>query len=511
MQILVPITARSRFFPPEEHFFPKPLIEVAGRPMIERVVGRLRRDVPDARFTFVIDRDEASSFSLDRILRFAAGKDTRVVERPGPTAGALCSCLLAVDALEADEPLLIANSDQIVDDDVGVHLARFQAAGVAAGVVTFDSVHPRWSYVLPAGPDRVAQTHEKRVVSRHAIAGLYWFREAASFVRGARRTLLDDAHVDGTFYTSSTLNQVILEGGEVAFSSIRASDYHNFHEPARIAQFERTALAARLRTGDARPSDVRVVVPAAGEGSRFAREGWRKPKPFIDVEGRPMLARVIDNVRPAGAEAIVLARTQHMEAEPALTGELRAAGVDFLALDKLTEGTACTVLSARPRFDDDAPMMVANSDQLVDFEVTEFVRDCLDRNLDGSILVFRDAARDPKWSFARLNDEGLVVEVAEKKPISDLATVGIYLFRRGRDFVGAAADMIAANDRVNGEFYTCPVYNYMIASGARIGIYEVPAEAMHGIGTPDDLNAYLAARNAPPSTDGPNGSGNDAP
>ena len=135
--------------------------------------------------------------------------------------------------------------------------------------------------------------------------------------------------------------------------------------------------------------------------------------------------------------------------------------------------------------------------------MTDYVQDCLDRGLDGSILVFRDPSLDPKWSFAKVNDDGLVTEVAEKKPISDLATVGIYLFARGRDFVSATADMIATNERVNGEFYTCPVYNYMIANGARIGVYEVPMDAMYGLGTPDDLSEFLAARGGPMSQDAP--------
>jgi len=127
------------------------------------------------------------------------------------------------------------------------------------------------------------------------------------------------------------------------------------------------------------------------------------------------------------------------------------------------------------------------------------VRDCFDRGLDGSILVFRDPEMNPKWSFARLNDDGTVAEVAEKQPISDLATVGIYFFRRGADFVRAAIDMIAHGDRVNNEFYTCPVYNYAIKNGLKIGVYEIPMAAMHGLGTPEDLQSYLASQAAAPA------------
>lgn len=115
-------------------------------------------------------------------------------------------------------------------------------------------------------------------------------------------------------------------------------------------------------------------------------------------------------------------------------------------------------------------------------------------NLDGSILTFVDAARDPKWSFARLNSEGLVDEVKEKSAISEYATVGLYYFSQGKSFVNAAIDMVVANDRVNGEFYTCPVYNYCIAAGQRIGIYNIDAGSMHGLGTPEDLNRFIERR-----------------
>jgi dTDP-glucose pyrophosphorylase len=128
----------------------------------------------------------------------------------------------------------------------------------------------------------------------------------------------------------------------------------------------------------------------------------------------------------------------------------------------------------------------------VDFDLRRFVADCRDRRLDGSILVFRDPERNPKWSFARLGSDGLVAEVAEKRPISELATVGIYLFSTGGLFLRSVIDMIALNDRVNNEFYTCPSYNHAIRGGVRIGVFEVPAATMHGLGTPEDLDRYLS-------------------
>ena len=505
MQILIPISGHSSFFPRQEFYFPKPLIEIAGRPMIALVIEQLQRQFSNADFVFVVDREDARAFSLDRTLTLLSSPNARIVEKPGHTSGALCSCLLAVDALDLDKPLIIANSDQVIDEDLAQALHTFASNEAAAGVITFDAVHPRWSYVVDDGKGNVVQTFEKRVASRNAIAGFYYFETAQRFVEAAKRVILNDVQTGGLYYISSALNEIILEGGIVMHLPIHDLSYHSFYAPSKIEEFERTSYAAKLREGLLLERQVTVVIPAAGEGSRFARAGWKKPKPFIDVDGVPMLEQVIANVTPRQGQVTLLLRRQHLDAHADLAYQLQESGHQITPVSSLTEGTACTVLLARRLFDNDRPMMVANSDQLVDFDVNAFIEDCLARNLDGSILVFRDPSMDPKWSFAKVDEDGLVIEVAEKKPISDLATVGIYFFSRGCDFISAALDMIVANDRVNNEFYTCPVYNYMIRNGLRIGVYEVPMRSMAGLGTPEDLSAFLSQRGAVPSADRPDG------
>lgn len=230
----------------------------------------------------------------------------------------------------------------------------------------------------------------------------------------------------------------------------------------------------------------------AGLGSRFAKEGYSKPKPFIDVNGKPMIVRVLDNLHYPGAHYFLIAQKEHIIKEMELVSQIeREYSVTFIGIDKLTEGTACTVLYARKFINSNIPLLIANSDQIVDFDIGKFLEDCFDRNLDGSILTFIDKELSPKWSFAKLNENHLVTQVKEKEAISEFATVGIYLFTKGSDFVNGAIDMIIQNDRVNNEFYTCPVYNYLIDIDARIGIYQIDSCAMNGIGTPEDLERYL--------------------
>ena len=237
---------------------------------------------------------------------------------------------------------------------------------------------------------------------------------------------------------------------------------------------------------------INIVIPMAGAGSRFVNAGYKTPKPFIDVLGKPMIVRVMENLSYPDARYILVIRKEHMEIESDLVEEIkRNFDVVFIPIDKLTEGSASTVLFARKYINNETPLLVANSDQLMDMEVSDYINECKNRKLDGSILTFIDKTRDIKWSFAKIDDKGLVKEVKEKVGISDYATVGLYYFTKGKDFVNSAIDMIIENDRVNGEFYTCPVYNYVIKDNGKIGIYNIDFNQMHGLGTPDDLNKYL--------------------
>ena len=239
---------------------------------------------------------------------------------------------------------------------------------------------------------------------------------------------------------------------------------------------------------------LNIVIPMAGLGSRFAVAGYRDPKPLIPIHGVPMIRLVIGNIRPAEPHRFVFICQRAHVAAAGLERKLEAwaPGCRIVQLDGLTEGAACTVLAARDIIDGDDPLMIANSDQYVETDIDAYLGDMRRRHLDGLIMTMD--ADDPKWSFAALDPRGLVTEVVEKRVISRHATVGIYTFRRGGDFVGGAEAMMAKDLRVNGEFYVAPVYNEMIGAGARVGIRAVGDEGrgMHGLGIPADLDAFLA-------------------
>jgi dTDP-glucose pyrophosphorylase len=239
---------------------------------------------------------------------------------------------------------------------------------------------------------------------------------------------------------------------------------------------------------------LNIVIPMAGAGSRFAKAGFADPKPLIPVFGKPMIQLVIDNLTPAcDHQFIFICQRTHVK-EYGLREKLArfAPGAELIEIDGLTEGAACTVLKAADLIDSQNPLMIANSDQYVDTNINQYLAIESGRHLDGLIMTMK--ATHPKWSFAATDDAGFVTLVAEKDPISDDATVGIYNFAHGADFVLAANQMIAKGLRVNGEFYVAPVYNEMIGRGAKIGIANIgddQGNGMFGIGTPEDLQLFV--------------------
>ncbi len=503
-QLVIPIAENTSYFPPSEYFFPKPLVEVCGKPMIVQVVNNHQKQIKLASFIFVIPSELEKEYSLGKILTINCNEDVRIIQRNSPTSGGLCSALMAIDHLKEDEPIVIMNMDEILNVDLQEIINNFTSSKVSAGLVTFNSTHPRWCFAITNEDGSVQRCVEKKVISDKAMAGFYYFKDKSTFINNAFCALSDDDHLEGNFYISSAINQIILRGEEVGSVHINETDYFSLFSPEMIREYEKfKAKEPKNNAQEISSKKINLLIPAAGNGSRFSKDGWTVPKPMIDINGSLMIEEVINNLNLNNCNRILLLRDEHLSDYSDHSQRLSCGGNKIIRVKDLTEGTICTALLARRLIDCDDPLLIANSDQIVEFDCNDFVKDCQRRSLDGSILVFKDKDRDIKWSFAEINNQGEVIRVAEKEAISDLATVGIYYFNKGSEFISAAIDMIANNERVNGEFYTCPVYNYMIKNGAKIGIYEIPPSSMNGIGTPIDLRTYLEKFNISTSKNDP--------
>ena len=237
---------------------------------------------------------------------------------------------------------------------------------------------------------------------------------------------------------------------------------------------------------------LNIVIPMAGRGSRFANAGYTLPKPLIEIHGHPMIEYVVKNIRPDYECCyIFICLQEHLDTYN-LSERLEsiAPGCIIVPVNQVTEGAACTVLLAEKYIDNNDPMMIANSDQYVDIDINNY----LDAMGDYDGLIMTMTADDPKWSFIQYDKAGFVTLLREKEVSSDEATVGIYNYKKGADFVKYAKQMIKKNIRVNNEFYVAPVYNEMIEDGKKLVYYNIGQddEKMHGLGTPEDLEKFLA-------------------
>jgi HAD superfamily hydrolase (TIGR01509 family) len=246
-------------------------------------------------------------------------------------------------------------------------------------------------------------------------------------------------------------------------------------------------LINKINTPKWQGNKLNVLIPMAGAGSRFQQAGYTFPKPLIDVKGKPMIQTVIENLN-VEANFIFVVQKEHREKYNLDTLlNLITPNCKIVEVNELTEGAACTTLLAKEYINNDCPLLMANSDQFAEWDSNEFMYKMVEQNVDAGILSFKSI--HPKWSFAKINEFGYVTEVAEKKPISDIATVGIYYWAKGSDYVKYAQQMISKNIRVNNEFYVCPVFNEAIKDNKKIKTFNI--EKMWGLGTPEDLNFYL--------------------
>ena len=236
--------------------------------------------------------------------------------------------------------------------------------------------------------------------------------------------------------------------------------------------------------------NLNILIPLAGRGSRFAKQGYLFPKPLIEVDGKPMIQTVIENLS-IDANYIFIVLKEHIE-KYNLNYVLKNIKnkCKIVVCNSVTEGAVCTTLLAKEYINNSTPLLMANSDQIIEWDSSEVMYSFNNSRIDGGILTFESS--HPKWSYAKTDSNNVVLEVAEKKPISKKATVGIYFWKLGSDYVKYAEQMISKDIRVNNEFYVCPVFNEAIADKKVIVTRDV--KGMWGIGTPEDLNFYISKK-----------------
>ena len=313
------------------------------------------------------------------------------------------------------------------------------------------------------------------VVRNKPFPSMYWKCMMALGALPDDTVILEDSHIGRQGALDSKCHLVPIENR----SDLNQAKIDRIK---RILQSEKQKVAWESKT-------MNVLIPMAGRGRRFATQGYTFPKPLIDVKGKPMIQVVTENLNIKANYTFIVQKEHYEKYSLQHLLNLIAPGCNIVQVDGITEGAACTTLLAKEFIDNDEPLLMANSDQFVEWDSNETLYAFSNGNCDGGIITF--PATHPKWSYAKLGEDGYVSEVAEKKPISEHATVGIYWWAKGSDYVKYAEQMIEKDIRVNNEYYVCPVFNEAIGDGKKVRIKEIEKEGMWGIGTPEDLNYFL--------------------
>jgi dTDP-glucose pyrophosphorylase len=260
INVLLPMAGASALFDTQQYPYPLPLTELLGQPMIEHVVANLRTLGTlgeDVRFIFVVKNEDCRRFHLDHTLALLAPQHCEIVRLNADTQGAMCSALMAIAHIDNGDPLVICNFDQLIEPGLQELFSELRATKCDAGCLTFDAVHPRWSYVrLENG--MVVEATEKKPVSRHAIAGFYYFAQGSRFVAAARRAILNQSSVNGQFYIAPVFNELILNGDVVKAVAVAPGSYFSFYTPQRIDDYERQK--AKAQDGGARERSAPATV-----------------------------------------------------------------------------------------------------------------------------------------------------------------------------------------------------------------------------------------------------------
>lgn len=238
INILVPLAGSNNFFDDSNYHYPKPIIEVAGLPMIQRVINNLSTIALDKRFIFILRNSDCEDFFLDKTINHLTNDEIIIIKTQKETRGAACSCLLAVDYIDNKDQLIISNGDQIIDEDYNKILKNFHDFNADAGCIYFESIHPRWSYI-DIQNNKIQESVEKIPISKNAIAGFYYFRNGNKFISSAKKMILKDLHVNGQFFIAPTFNEMILDDLNLFGYFINSTHYHSFYSPQKIEEYEK--------------------------------------------------------------------------------------------------------------------------------------------------------------------------------------------------------------------------------------------------------------------------------
>jgi len=216
--------------------YPMCLTEINGLSLVERIVINASK-INNPRFTFAVLDKEAKRFHLDNIFSVLV-ENSRTVRIPEGTKGSACTALLSAIQLEKEAPLLIISANELVDIDYSIPINHFETEKKDVGMIAFNSIHPRYSFVRLNDNKEVIQVAQKNPISKHATSGIFWFKRTEDFIEAAMSSIRKGADVDGQYYVAPTVNELILKQLHVGIYEIEGKMYKPLKTVKQLSNFE---------------------------------------------------------------------------------------------------------------------------------------------------------------------------------------------------------------------------------------------------------------------------------
>jgi len=504
MQIIIPLAGQGNRYKRAGYTKIKPLIEVDGKPMIEHVINLFPGEND---FLFICAKNHLEETNLRETLEKLKPGSSIVGISPHKL-GPVHTALEAEEYIKDDEPVILNYCDFFAYWDYDDFKKTMKNLNPGGCITAYRGFHPH-----SLGPNLYAYMREKDNymleirekgcftddrMNEYASAGTYYFRSGSFLKHYFKKAKQEDLQTRGEYYASTPFNLLLEDGLDVYIYELE--NFLQWGTPEDLEEYQAWSdYFAKYRDWkpDLKPSPGCNLIPMAGAGSRFTREGYKMPKPLVPVSDVPMVKRSLESLPPA-EEWITLCRTQHLE-ESNMEEVLREidSGVRIIPVEKLTEGQACTCLLAREYLDPESPLLIAACDTAVVFDQDKYSGMISNPDIDCIVWTFRNhphANRNPRqYGWVKTDSDGNVKGISCKIPISDNprkdpGIIGNFWFRKAKFFIEAADKLIEENRRINNEFYVDSVIDVVVEMGLKANVFDV----MYYIcfGTPDDVRTY---------------------
>lgn len=505
MKIVIPMSGSGQRFVEAGYKDLKPLIVVDGKPIIKHVVNLF----PDEQeFLFVCNKEHLNSTNMSEILRRIA-PSSQIIGIPPHKKGPVYAIMHVFDLIDDNEEVIVNYCDFSKYWDYKDFLRHTRCRDADGAISSYKGFHPHMlgttNYAF-IRDDRqwMLEIREKQPftdnrMQEYASDGTYYFKKGSYLKKYFKQLIDEDINVQGEYYVSMAYN--LMRKDNLKISVYEIPYMLQWGTPRDLEEYQRWShyfsnVINRRRDIACQPRSINLI-PLAGRGNRFVQEGYKNPKPLIEVSGKPMIVQAASYL-PASEKKIFVCLAEHLDNYP-LEEEIKKWCPDakIVRVEQLTEGQACTAELGMDNENPESPLLIAACDNGMLWDAEKYQSLIDDENIDAIIWSFRhhlSSERNPQmYGWIKVDENGDVQYVSVKKPISnnpynDHAIVGTFYFKKVRYFLESLKRLYKKGIRVNNEFYIDSCVNELIGMNLKVKVFEV--ESYICWGTPDDLRTY---------------------